>query len=95
MTNQELMQKAYEIIEQSEMAADADAGFDAGEFSGPAHGKMLEQKLTELAKQNYFTYETLMQMLNDAEHQDQENTFENMKKFINGEEQNQFIGCPC
>ena len=37
-------------MEASAEAADADAGFDAGEFSGPAHAEMLERQLDQIAE---------------------------------------------
>lgn len=38
-----------EMYEQHAFAADADAGFDGGEFSGPAHGRMVEHEARKIA----------------------------------------------
>jgi hypothetical protein len=53
----DVAEKALEILEAHERAADADAGFDAGEFSGPAHVRMADEEITILAEKNGFTYE--------------------------------------
>lgn len=38
-----------QTVEQHREYAELDAGFDAGEFSGPAHGRMVQKELYELA----------------------------------------------
>lgn len=43
------LEEAEQIIRAHEIGAELDAGFDAGEFSGPAHDQMLCSALTELA----------------------------------------------
>lgn len=43
------VKEAEQAYTDSEFAAEADAGFDAGEFSGPAHNRMLEEKLESIA----------------------------------------------
>lgn len=48
-----------EITQSSVIATEADAGFDGGEFSGPAHGDMLKERLTELAEKFGYTFEQL------------------------------------
>ncbi len=57
MTLNEVVAKAIEIIEAHEEGAVMDAGFDAGEFSGPAHAMMMEREITKLAVDNSFTYD--------------------------------------
>ena len=42
--------RAFEEIQNSHaIAADLDAGFDGGEFSGPAHDAMADQECIEVA----------------------------------------------
>lgn len=38
-----------DILSEDAIAADADAGFDGGEFSGPAHGRKVMRDLRDLA----------------------------------------------
>ena len=59
-TIQEVAEKALEIMEAHEIGAEMDAGFDAGEWSGPAHGRMEEQEIAELAATFGFTYDQVM-----------------------------------
>jgi hypothetical protein len=51
----ELAQKAIEIYSAHEEGADMDAGFDAGEFSGPAHDRMAKREIQKLAADSGFT----------------------------------------
>jgi len=55
MTLQEVVKVCQQLSEESDIAASMDAGFDAGEFSGPAHAEMLETKIEQVAKENGFT----------------------------------------
>lgn len=55
-----LADEAEKIIESHEQGAGADAGFDAGEFSGPAHSRMEQEEIRALAEANEFTYDDVM-----------------------------------
>ena len=63
MTIQECAEKVLEIYNQHEEAAEWDAGFDAGEFSGPAHADMAERQaqdlMESLGKEHGFTTEQI------------------------------------
>lgn len=48
------------IITKHEEGADMDAGFDAGEFSGPAHAEAEAKEILELAEANGYTYDQVM-----------------------------------
>ncbi len=43
-----LIAQVERVSRESAEAAAADAGFDAGEFSGPAHAEALEVRITSL-----------------------------------------------
>lgn len=62
----ELRSKAEAIMEAHAKGADADAGFDGGEFSGPAHAEDEEEELAVLAAEYGITYHKLMADLADA-----------------------------
>lgn len=57
MTLRETALEALKIMNAHEEGAYYDAGFDAGEFSGPAHGRMAQQEIAELAIENGFNLE--------------------------------------
>lgn len=61
MTLREVAEQAIQIHQAHDEAASADAGFDAGEFSGPAHGRMADEEIKALAEENGFTYEQVNQ----------------------------------
>jgi hypothetical protein len=50
---------ADKAIYESMEGADADAGFDAGEFSGPAHAEILDRELEQIARQHGLTGDEL------------------------------------
>ena len=54
-TLREVAIEADKIMAPHNEGAAMDAGFDGGEFSGPAHGRMEEREITELAEANGFT----------------------------------------
>lgn len=56
---------ALEIQEAHSEGADMDAGFDGGEFSGPAHSRMEEQEIKTLAEESGFTYDEVMAAIMD------------------------------
>jgi len=64
-----VVRRTMEIIEAHEFAAEMDAGFDGGEFSGPAHAKMERREIEELAKSRGYTYEQVMERLNVMQHE--------------------------
>ena len=48
-----------DIIEEYNFWADADAGFDGGEFSGPANGRAMERELKRLGSRLHLTAEAI------------------------------------
>lgn len=71
MTLRETAMKALEIMQAHEEGADMDAGFDGGEFSGPAHARMAQKEIAELATACGFTYEEVddeMMMVINEDH---------------------------
>jgi hypothetical protein len=59
--------EAEAAIDAWERAADADAGFDAGEFSGPAHARRLDAALDAIAARHGLTRDRLDEQLRQAE----------------------------
>lgn len=57
LTLEQVADKALEIIQRHEEGAAMDAGFDAGEFSGPAHARSQDHEIEALATANGFTAE--------------------------------------
>lgn len=55
-----MIAQAQEIIQSHAIGAETDAGFDAGEFSGPAHVDMEEKALRQLAAANNVDFDDLM-----------------------------------
>lgn len=55
MTLRQAAQRAIDIQSQWAEAADRDAGFDAGEFSGPACSRAADREVAELAAASGFT----------------------------------------
>ena len=51
---------ALDIIARFAEGAAMDAGFDAGEFSGPANARAEEEAITELANANGYSYNEVM-----------------------------------
>lgn len=72
MTLQEVAGKAIEVMEKHALAADMDAGFDAGEFSGPAHDQMEQREITALAEANGFTFDEVMNEVTRMGNEEQE-----------------------
>ena len=60
MTITEVAAKAVEIYNAHEEGAAADAGFDAGELSGPAHARMADEAVEKLAADHGFTLEEVV-----------------------------------
>jgi hypothetical protein len=56
-TLEQVVKKALEIMDQHNDALVYDSGFDAGEFSGPAHAGAVEREIRELAQVHGFSYE--------------------------------------
>ena len=54
-TIREVALEALKIHEEHARAAEMDAGFDGGEFSGPAHSEMAFEAVEELAIRYGFT----------------------------------------
>jgi hypothetical protein len=63
----EVIAQAQEIIQSHALGAEADAGFDAGEWSGPAHADMEEKALRQLAAANNVDFDDLMVALQYGE----------------------------
>ena len=57
MTLHEVALKAIKIYSAHEEAAGFDSGFDGGEFSGPAHSRMADDEVENLAISNGFSIE--------------------------------------
>lgn len=55
---------AITVMDAMADGATADAGFDAGEFSGPAHDRMLDARLDKIARQHGLTRQMLDDLLN-------------------------------
>ena len=66
----EVGQDALALIASHEEGREADAGFDAGEFSGPAHDRSLEKAMTALAEKSGFTYDQVQDEVMRLEHED-------------------------
>lgn len=60
MTLEEVVELALEAMEAHEEGSAHDAEYDAGEYSGPAHDRMLEKEITSIAEENGFTYDQVM-----------------------------------
>lgn len=54
------------LLDQHAQAADLDAGFDAGEFSGPEHGRMLEKAIEEFRRKNDLSETQIARLLNEG-----------------------------
>lgn len=65
-TADQLVPTVVELMNEAALAAEADAGFDGGEFSSSAHDELLEKTLTVLAEANGFTFDELMAAEADA-----------------------------
>lgn len=52
----DLAVEAIEIYVRHAEAAEYDAGFDAGEFSGPAHSRVADDKVAALAAEHGTTF---------------------------------------
>lgn len=57
-----------EMSERQGMAADADAGFDAGEFSGPAHDRLWDLLFQEICMMCRVRCEPVQNELSRREH---------------------------
>ncbi len=60
---------AMDIMDGHQIAMEADAGFDGGEFSGPAHERMMEKEITELAELYGYTYDEVIGEVNRMQHE--------------------------
>jgi hypothetical protein len=49
----ETLQAIEEFTEQQDEARDADADFDGGEWSGPAHDKLFNEGITKIVLERY------------------------------------------
>lgn len=49
--------EALDIYEEHDESLQFDAGFDGGEFSGPAHAEMASKRVAELAAEHGYTYD--------------------------------------
>lgn len=59
MRIEQIVAEAMKIVEAHSIGAEMDAGFDGGEFSGPAHCEMEVDDLAELAKIHGLSYDQL------------------------------------
>lgn len=67
MDIKEVAAQAGKIFEAHAEGAHADAGFDAGEFSGPAHSEMEHKEVSALAEAHGFTFEDVMSELHQQD----------------------------
>jgi hypothetical protein len=67
---QVVAEMAIQIQEDHAYGAEADAGFDGGEFSGPAHMEMETEAIGSLASRNGFTYDQVMDEVSRLEGED-------------------------
>ena len=67
MTLREVAMRAMEILADHSESAYYDAGFDAGEYSEPAHAKQADEEIAVLAEANGFTFEAVMRELSKAD----------------------------
>jgi hypothetical protein len=63
MNTKQIVEQAFKIVERHNLAAEMDAGFDAGEWSGPAHDAMEMDALADLANQHGLTFDQLDTMM--------------------------------
>jgi hypothetical protein len=61
----EVTELAMAIMDAHSIGADMDAGYDAGEFSGPTHSRMEQDEITELVEKHGFTFSQIMNHLNE------------------------------
>jgi len=54
------LEEAQQIFRGHVLGSKLDSGFDGGEFSGPAHDRMLEDELHELANRYDVDYDELV-----------------------------------
>ena len=66
---QEAADKAEEIIRKHDEGASMDEGFDAGEFSGPAHEQMQDAEIKQLAEQSGLTFDEVMGEVERRQHE--------------------------
>lgn len=64
------VEEAADAEAATEIGRAADAGFDAGEFSGPAHDERLDAELDQIAARHEITREALDEALWNASHDD-------------------------
>ena len=67
----EVLSQAFQIMHSHAMGAEMDAGFDAGEWSGPAHDEMEYEALQKLAAKNGVRFTDLMQAITAASNEDE------------------------
>lgn len=56
----EVALEAMHILDKQAEGEEMDAGFDGGEFSGPAHARIVEGLMEDLATKNGYTVDQLM-----------------------------------
>jgi hypothetical protein len=61
--------QAIKLYADSYEAAEMDAGFDAGEFSGPAHDRLLERRINDLAYEYGFSVTRVYRLMYALEHE--------------------------
>lgn len=71
----EVAEMANEIYAQHEEIADIDAGFDGGEFSGPAHDRMAEREVEQMAQKEGYTLDQVADEMMRQANQYQEQFF--------------------
>ena len=70
LTIREVAGMAIDIRDKWSEAADRDAGFDGGEFSGPASDRAADKEIEQLSKETGFTVREIESEMNVLYHED-------------------------
>jgi hypothetical protein len=69
----EVAEKAIEIYNQHAEGAEMDAGFDGGEWSGPAHQRMAEKAVQTLCEIHNVDFDDVQSEVENLEHKENDN----------------------
>lgn len=61
-----ILEAFEELLNQHGEAAELDAGFDSGEFSGPAHARMLDAAIERFRIENKLDEGQIAQIMNEG-----------------------------
>lgn len=79
LTLEQVADAADQIYQHHMHAAFYDRQFDGGEFSEPCHSEMADRKVKDLAEANGFTYDQVLDVLNDRANQEAYDWFDLVK----------------